>query len=137
MDLVLIGLYGCGYYSGREYSDEVWVKKESYDLVGGKLPDKKNLGELDGKHSQVYGDVCCEKYSEEELQDLNLELECDGSKLEEELDSLYKGFDLDFDMEQDEIKQYIDELDSYVTVEVRVRKSQVDAVHDFVEGFGR
>jgi hypothetical protein len=136
MDLALISLYGEGYHSGRTYSDQVWIKKESYDLIKGKLLYEICLGELDGKHSCVYGDVYCEEYSEKELQDASLELECDGDSLVEELDILYRGFDLDFDMEQDEIKQYIDELDSYVDIEVKVRKSQVDAVHDFIKGLG-
>jgi hypothetical protein len=137
MDLVLIELYGEGYHSGRTYSDQIWVKRESFDLIEGKIPDEICLGELDGKHSQVYGSICTEDYTEEDLKDAYLELEQAGDWLIEELKNLYGGFDLDFDMEQDEIKEYIDELDSYVTVEVRVRKSQVDAVHDFVEGFGR
>lgn len=42
-------------------------------------------------------------------------------------------FNLDLDKEIKEVKEYIDSLDTYVEVEVRVKKSQKDKLMDFVE----
>lgn len=133
VNLTLLELYGEAFYSGQSYNDSIFVKTESYELIKGKIPEKICLGELDGKHSCVYGSVCAYNYTEPDLVKMELDLDRDGDNLAEELNLLYGGFDLDFDEEQKEIEEYLNSIDSYVTINLTVRKSNVDKVRELIK----
>lgn len=134
MELVNVSLYACGYYSDSEYEDNIWIKKSSYEQLKDVFPKEIYCGELDGKYSEVMGDV--------EIQD-NWETdedyakagvsECDGDYLGEELKSLYDDNDLDWETEQKEIKEYFDSLDVWEEVTVNIPSSKKKELLEFVE----
>lgn len=111
MELVNVNLYAEGYYSGSTYEDNIWIKKSSYEKLKDIFPTEIDCGELDGKHSEVIGDV--EIYSvcktDEDYAEAGIP-ECDGDNLELELKYLYEENGLDWVAEQKEIKEYFDSL---------------------------
>lgn len=42
MELVNINLFAEGYYSGRTYEDNIWIKKSSYEKINGYIP-RRNI----------------------------------------------------------------------------------------------
>ena len=133
MKLTHVGVYGLGEYSGMEYSEERWIKTESYNKIKDILAEEISVGELDGKHSQSYGTVDTYDYDEDSILELDFSEENDGNILKDNLWCLYRQKDLDFHAEQKEIKEYLDGIDSYVSVEFSVKKSQVEDLEKFVE----
>lgn len=135
MDVVNLCFYAEGYYSGSTYEENITVSKEFYDKIKDKVEEMEVcVYELDGKHSTTYGNIEIQSYNEEDIIDWWEETENDGSVFYSELSwtcSCY--FNLDLDKEIKEVKEYIDSLDTYVEVEVRVKKSQKDKLMDFVE----
>ena len=57
MDLVRVYLYAEAYYSGAEYKDDIWIKKSSYEKLKDVFPEEISCGDLDGKFSEVMGEV--------------------------------------------------------------------------------
>ena len=57
MELVNVCLFAEGYYSGSTYEDNIWIKKSSYEKLKDIFPTEIGCGELDGKFSEVMGDV--------------------------------------------------------------------------------
>ena len=57
MELVNVNLYAEGYYSGATYEDNIWIKESSYEKLRDIFPTEISCGELDGKHSEVMGEV--------------------------------------------------------------------------------
>ena len=134
MELVKISLYACGCYSGADYEDNIWIKKSSYEKIKDSIPSEIGCGELDGKFSEVMGDieVSTNLNSEEDYANEG-KLECDGDYLEWELDSIYKKNNLDFYNERKEINNYFDSLDTYEQVIMRVPKSKVSMLKDYAK----
>lgn len=66
--MVEIGILGEAYYSGQTVEEYIIIKDELYNKITSKLGDDffvRNeiyLGELDGKHSCVYGNYAVEKH---------------------------------------------------------------------------
>ena len=40
MELVNVNLFAEGYYSGRTYEDNIWIKKSSYEKLAGVFQKK-------------------------------------------------------------------------------------------------
>ena len=57
MELVNVCLFAEGYYSGSTYEDNIWIKKSSYEKLKDIFPTEICCGELDGKFSEVMGNV--------------------------------------------------------------------------------
>ena len=74
-----INLYASGYYSGAEYNESIMILKDDFIKLFsayGVTPDTlKSLsvycGELDGKHSEVYGDVGVEFWTKSDLDNMD------------------------------------------------------------------
>ena len=86
MNIVKLNVYAEAYYSGATYEEDVVISKSLYEKIKTELDeyDSENnenargvyVGELDGKHSEVEGDLSVEVYSEEEIADCSWDL-CD------------------------------------------------------------
>lgn len=63
MELVNINLFAEGYYSESTYEDNIWIKKSSYEKLMEVFPKEISCGELDGKYSEVMGEVEVKDYS--------------------------------------------------------------------------
>ena len=117
MELVNVCLFAEGYYSGSTYEDNIWIKKSSYGKLKDIFPTEISCGELDGKYSDVMGEVEIQDdwHTDEEVSKAG-SAKCDGDILEDSLIDLYRDNNLDWESEQKEIKEYLDTLDPYEDV---------------------
>ena len=138
MELVKLECYGEGYYSGAIYEETIFLLKEDYEKLNWDLSEEEVwLGELDGKHSEVYGNVYVNEISEEEQENYNFEEASVGNGLYYHL--IETREDVTEEMIEAMIKRaldYIDTIDSMVEVYYTVKKSQVkylDRVYNNLE----
>ena len=88
MNIVKLNVYAEAYYSGATYEEDVVISKNLYEKIKTELDeyDSENnenargvyVGELDGKHSEVEGDLSVKVYSEDEVADCSWDLNEDG-----------------------------------------------------------
>lgn len=134
MELVNINLFAEAYYSGITYEDNIWIKKTSYEKLMDIFPEEISCGELDGKYSEVMGEVNVQDYSyTDEYYAKNADMAHDGSYLKWSLRDLYESNGLDWVEEQKEITEYLSHLDLYEKVTVSVPHSKVKELMKFVE----
>ena len=134
MELVNVNLFAEAYYSGITYEDNIWIKKTSYEKLISVFPEEISCGELDGKHSEVMGEVEVQDYSyTDEYYAKNADITNDGDYLELSLRDLYESNGLDWVEEQKEIIEYLSYLDSYEEVTVSVPHSKVEELMKFVD----
>lgn len=134
MDIVNLNFYAEGYYSGSIYEENITVSKEFYEKIRDKLEEMEVcVYELDGKHSTTYGNIEVQSCNEEDIIDWWEETENDGSFFYSELSWICQCyFNLDLDKEIKEVEEYIDSLDTYEKIEIRVKKSQMDKLVEFM-----
>lgn len=135
MNLVKINVYGEGYHSGRSYEETIFLLEEDYKLLDEDLQDKEiYLGELDGKHSEVMGEIDVNIISEYSQLNYDFEVSNDGDTLYWELNELTNNLSEMIE----KANKYISTIDSMTTVSFSVRKSQVERVkaivNDFING---
>ena len=134
MDIINLCFYAEGYYSGSTYEENITVSKEFYEKIREKVEEMEVcVYELDGKHSTTYGNIEVQSCNEEDIIDWWEETKNDGSFFYSELSWICQCyFNLDLDKEIKEVEEYIDSLDTYVEIEVRVKKSQMDKLVEFM-----
>lgn len=134
MDIVNLNFYAEGYYSGSTYEENITISKEFYEKIKDKLEEMEVcVYELDGKHSTTYGNIEVQSCNEENIIDWWEETENDGSFFYNELSWICKCyFNLDLDKEIKEVEEYIDSLGTYEKIEIRVKKSQMDKLVEFM-----
>lgn len=129
MNLVNINVYGEGYYSGSSYEESIFLLEEDYKELGKDLDGiEVHLGELDGKHSEVYGEVYVEIITEEMQKTYNFNKNNDG----EELYDLIEELSPNSKNMIERAKKYIETLDSLVDITFTVKKSQVEKIKEVV-----
>lgn len=97
------------------------------------FPKEISCGELDGKYSEVMGEVNVEDYSyTDEYYAKNANTINDGDYLEWSLRDLYESNGLNWVEEQKEIIEYLSHLDLYEDVTVSVPHSKVKELMKFV-----
>lgn len=92
---------------------------------------KLYVSDLDGKHSEVLGEVGLQHFTEEEAEDMEWAVDNDGDMLYEALKKVFAAHGKDLDMEIDAAECFVQSLNSFVEIPVRVRKSQVETVREF------
>ena len=134
MELVNVNLYAEGYYSGATYEDNIWIKESSYEKLRDIFPTEISCGELDGKHSEVMGEVEIQNnwHTDEDFAKAGRS-EGDGDGLELELIDLYNEHGLDWDAEQDEIDEYFDGLDIWKDVTITLPESKIPALRKYAD----
>lgn len=133
MDLVNVCLYAEAYYSGAEYEENIWIKKSSYEKLMDDFPEEISCGELDGKCSEVIGDVSIQdNWKTDEEYAKAGSAKCDGDYLKDELEYLYKSNSLNWEEEQQEIEEYFNNLDVWEDVTVSIPASKVGKLLSFV-----
>ena len=134
MELVNVNLYAEGYYSGATYEDNIWIKESSYEKLRDIFPTEISCGELDGKHSEVMGEVEIQNnwHTDEDFAKAGRS-EGDGDRLELELIDLYNEHGLDWDAEQDEIDEYFDGLDIWKDVTITLPGSKIPALRKYAD----
>lgn len=134
MEFVNVNLYAMGYYSEAVYEDNIWIKKSSYEKLKDVFPQEISCGELDGRFSEVMGNVKIqdEWETDEDYAKAGV-AECDGDYLEDSLMDLYRDNNLDWNSEQKEIKEYFNNLDVWEEVTVSIPSSKKQELLEFVE----
>lgn len=134
MELVNVNLYAEGYYSGATYEDNIWIKESSYEKLRDIFPTEISCGELDGKHSEVMGEVEIQNnwHTDEDFAKAGRS-EGDGDRLELELIDLYNEHGLDWDAEQYEIDEYFDGLDIWKDVTITLPESKIQALRKYAD----
>ena len=129
MNLVNINVYGEGYYSGSSYEESIFLLEEDYKELGKDLDGiEVYLGELDGKHSEVYGEVYVEIITEEMQKTYNFNKNNDGEKLYDLIEELSPNSKNMIKR----AKKYIETLDSLIDITFTVKKSQVGKIREVV-----
>ena len=134
MELVKVNLYAYAYYSGVEYEENIWIKKSSYEKIKESLPTEVYVADIDGKYSETEGKVTVkESFKSDKEYAIEGKLECDGENLRWELESFYKDNDLDYESEQEEIAEYLNSIDVYEEVTVKIPRSKVTELKTYAE----
>ena len=151
--LIYLNLHAEAYYSGAEYDETIFITPEDYRKYfcnGDETVDafkhasenwhckEISVGELDGKHSEVMGDVYVDLYEEQHIRN-QYEKPCnDGEFLINEM--LYSVGISDYTKGK-EVKQSIienahelaKEIGLFVEVKYRVPSEKVEELNTFVE----
>lgn len=144
MEVVKIDLYAEAYYSGAEYKEDLVISKDLYEKIKDDLDkydyDKHDddaesiyVGELDGKHSEVFGYVGFVGYSEKEIKERDWDLNKDGDYLYYEVEDICKAKNLDLDTDIKAVKEYLSNIDSVITITIKTKKSNADKIREFAK----
>lgn len=134
MELVKVNLYAYAYYSGVEYEENIWIKKSSYKKIKESLPTEVYVADIDGKYSEIEGKVTVnESFKSDKEYAIEGKLEYDGEYLKWELKSIYDNYDLDYESEQEEIEKYLNIIDVYEKVTVKIPRSKVAELKTYAE----
>ena len=143
MDIVKLNVYAEAYYSGATYEEDVVISRNLYEKIKTELDeyDSENnenargvyVGELDGKHSEVEGDLSVKVYSEDEVADCSWDLNEDGDMLYYKIKDICDEKDLDLDEDIKTVQDYLKNVDSYVEISIMVKKSNVEKVKEYAE----
>ena len=134
MNLVKVGIYAEGDYSGQTYTEEYFIKEESYNRLKEKIDNFDiYIGDLDGKYSEIESNIKIKKYTEEELCSNNIDIIQDSDDLLYNLEKIYNKIGLNITKELDEINKYLNKIDTYITFKTIIKKSQRKLVEDFIK----
>lgn len=129
MNIIKLNLYGEGYYSGSSYDETMFLLEEDYKKLGIDLNGEEVcLGELDGKHSEVYGEITVRTIKDEEQESLTFEKNNDGDTLYYHIQEYSDEID---DMLQ-RVESYIKGIDYLVDIKYRVKKSEAVKIEKFI-----
>ena len=137
MNLVNLCCYGCGYYSGSEYEENIVLSEEFYNKIKGIVEDedyKVYLGELDGKHSEVTGSIEVQHFKDNEILTAGFENnDNDGDNfywsLKDRIGDLSNELDNDIHL----VDEYIKSLDLYENITVSIKRSNKQKLFDFIQ----
>lgn len=144
MDIVKLKVYAEAYYSGAIYEEDVVISKSLYEKIKDELwqysdeNEDENakgiyLGELDGKHSEVEGYINIIQYSEDKVSDYSWDLKEDGDSLYYKVKDICDEKNLDLDDDIKNVQNYLKNVDSYVEIYIRTRKSNVDKIKEYAK----
>lgn len=134
MELVNVNLYAYAYYSGVEYEENIWIKKSSYEKIKECFPTEVYIADIDGKYSETKGKVTVkESFKSDKEYAIEGKLECDGESLKWELESVYENNNLDYEFEQEEIAEFLNSIDVYEKVTVKIPRSKVTELKTYAE----
>ena len=134
MNVVNLCFYAEGYYSGQEYEENITISEDMYENIKHEIDDMQvYISSLDGKHSEVLGDIDIQPCEENNIKDWYLEAKNDGESFWERLQEVCKAKGLDIVKDVEEVKNYINKLDFNVEVTLTVRKSKVGELIAFAE----
>lgn len=151
--LIYLNLHAEAYYSGAEYDETVFITPDDYRKYFCKSEDTRtefeiakenwhekeiSVGELDGKYSNVMGDVYVDLYEEPDIKEQYKKPCNDGEFLIDEM--LYSVGISDWDKRR-EVKQLITEnaaklakeIGVLVVVSYKIPENKVEELNAFVE----
>lgn len=151
--LIYLNLHAEAYYSGAEYDETVFITPDDYRKYFCKSEDTRtefeiaketwhekeiSVGELDGKHSNVMGDVYVDLYEEPDIKEQYKKPCNDGTFLIDEM--LYSAGITQWDERQkvkeeiqSNVQKLVKEIGVYVVVSYRIPEDKVEELNTFVE----
>ena len=134
MNVVNLCFYAEGYYSGQEYEENVTISEEMYEKIKDEIDNMKvYISDLDGKHSEILGEIDIQPCEENEIADWYSDTKNDGDSFWEELQEVCKSKGLDIVKDVEEVENFIKSLDFCIEVTLNVRKSKVDELKAFAD----
>lgn len=134
MNVVNLCFYAEGYYSGQEYEENVTISEEMYEEIKHEIANMQvYIPDLDGKHSEVLGEIDVQTCKESEIEGWYSETENDGESFWKCLQEICQDKGLDIVKDVEEVEEYINALDFDVEVTLSIRKSKVDELKAFAE----
>ena len=154
--LIELNLYAVGHYSGAEYNEVVFITPqdfvkyfgsgqdtdaETFDEYVKELWDGRELsvGELDGKHSDVYGEVEVDFWDANRIAEYWEQPSNDGDRLLDKIgyeivpDSMqYKKRREILEEIQQHVKDVVESIGTKVTISCKVPKDKVKELETFV-----
>lgn len=152
--LIKLNLYAEAYYSGAEYNEVVFITPQDYikyfssgqdtdaetfeEYVKNQWDDREiYVGELDGKHSDVSGNVEVDFWDAERIAEFYDNVENDGeylmnSLVEEAKDLGESRFEIMENIKK-HVNEVVESIGTKVTIECRVPKDKVEELRAFVE----
>lgn len=151
--LIYLNLHAEAYYSRAEYDETIFITPEDYRKYfcnGDKTVDafkhasenwhckEISVGELDGKHSDVHGDVYVDFFEEEHIRNQYSKPSNDGEFLIDEM--LYSVGVTDYTKRKEAKQSIIENADKlakeigvFVEVKYRVPVEKVEELNEFVD----
>lgn len=132
MDITNIYFYAEGYYSKQSYEENVAVPTAALRGMESEIEALKiYVSDLDGKHSEILGEVGLQHFTKEEVEDMEWAADNAGKQLYIALKEVFAAHGKDIHMEIDAAECFVQSLDTFVEIPVRVRKSQIETVREF------
>lgn len=135
---IYFSLEASGYYSGAEYQEDIVILLEDYieGIKDGSINDdidegyEISVGELDGKHSEVFGTVYVTFFNEHDLTEHIGKSSKDSNWLAYELfnDNLDKCTKL-----ENKFSDYYEQINHLVEIHVKVPKNKVYMLKKYAE----
>lgn len=134
MNVVNLCFYATGYYSGQEYEENVTISEEMYEKIKDEIGNMEvYIPDLDGKYSEILGEIDIQPCEESEIADWYSETKNDGESFWERLQEFCQDKGLDIVKDVVEVEKFIRSLDFCVEVTLSVRKSKLDELKAFAE----
>lgn len=131
MKITEISLSAVGYYSGNEYFEALYVSSEFYSKIKEQVEKLQIcIAELDGKFSDVEGDI--DTLECDDTEPFNFD-DNDGDDLYLGVSLICQDLGLDLDAELERVKTHVRGIDGFVEMTVKVRKSNIEKVREFVK----
>lgn len=119
-------------YIGKEYIENIMITKETYE----KIKDEDlnfYIYNLNGKHSEIKANITIQEYSENEIKSIDMSnINCNFDKLFDKLFDIFVKYNLSLAHEMHKVSEYIRSLDPFITVNVRIKESQQEALSEFI-----
>lgn len=134
MNVVNLCFYATGTYSGQEYEENVTISEGMYEKIKDEINNMKvYISELDGKYSEVLGEIDVQPCEESEIADWYSDTKNDGDSFWRELQKICQSKGLDIVKDVEEVENFIKSLDFCIEVTLSVRKSKVDELKAFAK----
>ncbi len=134
MNVVNLCFYAEGYYSGQTYEENVIISEELYEKIKDRVSEMEvYIDELDGKHSEVLGEIDIQPCNEKDIPEWYTNASNDGEKFRERLYYICEDLGLDLNSDEENVDEYIETLDYNIDVTVSIKKSDKDKLLKFVE----
>lgn len=134
MDITNIRASATGSYSGSEYEENVTIPTSAYMKFKEQIDGIEiSICELDGKYSECEADIEIQQFTEDKILNRWFDVGSDGEHLYDSLFGILKEDNISLDKEIKKAESFVDSLDTCVTVEYSVRKSQVEKIKEFIK----
>lgn len=132
MDIVRIKGFAQGDYSNSTHEEIYYILEEDYNKIKNMIPREFYVPELDGKYSEVSGDINIKILDEEKQLMEKFDNDNDGDNLYYDISENVDNDTETFKDMLERCEEYIKTIDNIVEIKFNVKKSQVNEIEDIV-----